>query len=603
MRTQTLGVLPVLAAAAVLMVAGTAHGQHALGDGRALDRNLQSNSGGALPGRRDSLQDTLRFNNAVIHGTATGGKSFRGVVGYRASDEFGGHLGSDDIYYFKRDSLQAETPSFGVRGTDALRYQFGATTGGVVPAYMIAGPGTLARSGTVTTSGTPNALRSTAEFLAARAVRPSVVGERQDEWGAQYVAQASPLLGVSWNKTRNSPLEAAARTDLKNPLGQPTPPPPGAFPAPAPLSGLESSVPGVANGLDRGPANETPRATPPNQIVTRVMNELRTEVGGRVEPIAPVDPSRPPNNANPLAGSTPAPGTTPGATVPGQIPGQTPGQIPGTLPGTTAPGTAPTPPEPQTLELQLERLRASMRGEVAPKTMKEIEARRDAEKKRDAATKPPAADGKTAPAAQPPREIIPPDGLTPEMIRGLRKTGEKKVNSLIEPSAPGDPNTPGAKDMDMYQSMMDSGQTWLAKGRYFDAEDRFTRAIAAAPGDPMARAGRVNAQLGAGLFLSAAANLRTLLTDHPELVATRYADNLMPNADRSGKIAVQLRQELNAPSSALQRDAAFLMAYLGYQREDNALIADGLAEFAKKVDPENAKDEALLALIVAAWGK
>lgn len=598
MRTQTSGVLPVLAAAAVLMLAGAAHGQHALGDGRALDRNLQSNSGGALPGRRDSLQDTLRFNNAVIHGTATGGKSFRGVVGYRATDQFGGHLGSDDIYYFKRDSMAAESPAFGVRGTDALRYQFGATTGNIVPAYMVAGPGTLARSGTVTTSGTPNALRSTSEFLAARAVRPSVVGQRQDEWGAQYVAQASPLLGVSWTKTRASPLEAAARTDLKAPLGQPTPPPPGAFPAPSPLSGLESSVPGVPNGLDRVAENETPRPAPPNQIVTRVMNELRTEVGGRVDPIAPIDPTRPPNNANPLAGSTPAPGATPGTAAPGQPPG--------TLPGTTAPGTvptAPTPPEPQTLELQLERLRASMRGEVAPKTMKDIEARREAEKKRDAAAKPPVEDGKGAPSAQPPREIIPPDGLTPEMIRGLRKSGEKKVNSLIEPSAPGDPNTPGAKDMDMYQSMMTAGQTWLSKGRYFDAEDRFTRAIAAAPGDPMARAGRVNAQLGAGLFLSAAANLRTLLTDHPELVATRYAENLMPSADRSGKVAVQLRQELNAPSSALQRDAAFLMAYLGYQREDNALIADGLAEFANRIDPENAKDEALLALIVAAWRK
>ena len=574
-------IAPVMAACVLLAAAGAAHGQNALGDGRALDRNLQNKAGGAIPRRADPTLESIKFNNAVIGGTATGGKSFRGGVPYRAPDQFGAHLGSDDLYSFKREAMPADNPAIGVRGTDALRYQFGATTGSEVPFYMVHGPGTLSRSATIATSGTPNALRSTSEFLAARAARPSLVGVRQDEWGAEYVAKASPLLGVSWTKTRASPLEAAARTDLTAPLGQPSTPAPGTAPA-SPLSGLESAAPGVSSALDRPGVNPA-RPTPPNQIVTRVMNDLRAEMA--LPRVTAVDPTRPPDNANPLGPATPQPSGTPGTQVP--------------RPGTSPTPGVKTPPEPQTLELQLEKLRASMRGEAPPKTMKVVEARREAELLKKQAT--PDARSDTKPATPPSREIVPPDGLTPEMIRGLRKSGEKKVETLVDPTA-GAADPSGIRDLDAYQSMMASGQTWLAKGRYFDAEDRFTRAIAALPGDPMARAGRINAQLGAGLFLSAAANLRTLLADHPELVGTRYADNLMPSADRVGKITAQLRQELNAPGSALQRDAAFLMAYLGYQRDDEALVADGLAEFAKRIDPENSKDQALLALVVAAWG-
>lgn len=555
----------------ICAAAGESLAQNALGDGRALDRNLQVGSGGVLPGRRDPVMDTIRFNNSVMYGTATGGRSFRGNLGYRAPDQFSGRLGSDDLYTFKRDAATSGLAAVGVRGSDALRYQFAATTGGSAPTIMGHSFGELPRSGTVVTSGAPNALRSTSEFLTARASRPSLVGLRQDEWGAEYVARASPLLGVSWQKTRESPLGAPVSND-------PNAPPPAAV---TPLTGLESATPRVNAAFDTGVApkkDEKEKPRPPTMVYTRVLEDVRTEVDkGRAQPIDPRVPA--------------LPGTTPD------------------------PNAKPVTPEPQTLELQLERLRAQMRGEKPPKTMKEVLERRERDARNDpiVPTQPqPDRPSDLVPGAPTTPRLTPEERqaqrfpgdrlseLTPELLSGIRKSGEKRVDTLVETPRLG-VQTP-SKDTENYTRMMESGQSWLAKGRYFDAEDRFTRALAAAPGDPMARAGRVNAQLAAGLYLSAVANLRLLFTDHPELVGTKYADNLMPNADRCGKIASQLRIELEQSGSALQRDAAFLMAYLGYQRDDAPLAKAGLEEFARRVDPESASDQAMLNLVQAAWG-
>ncbi|MBY0260887.1 MAG: hypothetical protein K2Q20_00985 [Phycisphaerales bacterium] len=121
----------LMTSAAVLACAGSALGQNALGDGRALDRNLQVGSGGKLPGggRRDAFADQMRFNNAVINGTATGGKAFRDYSPSGALDRFQGSVGSDDLYTFRRDANTSGITGLGVRGTDALRYQFALTTG------------------------------------------------------------------------------------------------------------------------------------------------------------------------------------------------------------------------------------------------------------------------------------------------------------------------------------------------------------------------------------------------------------------------------------------------------------------------------------------
>ena len=578
-RARTTNPLLVLIPAAVGVCVGLggsrAWGQNALGDGRALDRNLQVGSGGKLPGggggRRDAFAEQMRFNNAVINGTATGGKAFRGFAPSAAFDRLQTSAGSDDLYTFRRDSNASAISGLGIRGTDALRYQFALTTGagggpgisGATQAMgsLAAAGGTLQRSSDVTSSGSSTALRSTAQYVSTRSLQPSAVGIRQDEYGAEFTARASPLLGVAWSKTRESPL-GALPTDASRPgtalaatrLGNPP------EPAKNPVTGFPNPTEAQAG------TGERPR--PPTMVYSRILDQVRADAGN-------------------LA---PRPVTQPGQTEPGGAPGN--------------PQTAPTQPAIDTsIDAQLERLRASMRGEPAPKPP--VPTRPDALNPlgKDPA---PAAPADGRPGDVTPRET--PDGrspLTPELRRGLKRTGTQKVDSLVDartrPTPGIDARGGGPIDLVEYNRMMAAGQDLLAQSRFFDAEDRFAMAMRAVNNDPMARVGRLHAQLGAGLFLSAAANLRELLAGNPELVGVRYQPKLLPPAERIGRVAVQLDVELRRSGSVLQRDSALLMAYLGYQTGDKDLLKTGLDEFAANIDPENAADRALLELVQNVW--
>jgi hypothetical protein len=142
---------------------------------------------------------------------------------------------------------------------------------------------------------------------------------------------------------------------------------------------------------------------------------------------------------------------------------------------------------------------------------------------------------------------------TAELLR--ESAGNERLSKLLTES--------GATDV--YSLHMTRGQEALALARWFDAEERFTSALRVRSGDPMAAAGRINAQIGAGLYLSAALNLRTQLAAYPQLAAVRYDDSLFPDDRRVTIIRDQLRERAQR-SPAFALDAALLMAYMGYQR-------------------------------------
>jgi hypothetical protein len=150
---------------------------------------------------------------------------------------------------------------------------------------------------------------------------------------------------------------------------------------------------------------------------------------------------------------------------------------------------------------------------------------------------------------------------------------------------------------------MEAGQMALADGRFFDAEERFTRAMSAMPGDPMAAVGRVHGQLGAGLYLSAASNLRQVMREHPELSAARFNVTLVPGDERSKKIAEQLRIELDRASTRLGRDAGLLLAYLGRIRGDNAMRDEGLAAWNQRIDADDVTEQKLYTLLSKVWSE
>jgi len=267
-------------------------------------------------------------------------------------------------------------------------------------------------------------------------------------------------------------------------------------------------------------------------------------------------------------------------------------------------------PEPQTLDAQLERLHRMMRGESEKPSDKKpadkipgipdkTSPTKPGDKTTGAVVVPRAGDNRSGLTSRPGTL----DALTPEVLRGIKKVGEQKVEHFVTPKPI--PGVPDTADPESYRVLMREGESLLKAGRFFDAEDRFVRSVAASPGDPLARAGRVHAEIGAGLYLSAAANLRALFADHPELVSTRYADSLLPTPDRAKVIIDQLQAEEKKAESSLGRESALLLAYMGYQRSDQKLIDAGLKDLEQRALPgeDGDKDRALLALVRAAWTK
>jgi len=169
----------------------------------------------------------------------------------------------------------------------------------------------------------------------------------------------------------------------------------------------------------------------------------------------------------------------------------------------------------------------------------------------------------------------------------LPAVDEPIVEALKKMSARIEALNLGPADGDQeYAEQVEAGQKSLVSGRFFDAEAQFSGALIARPGDPVAQVGRTHAQLSAGLFLSAAGNLRGLLTEHPEMIPVRYAASLRPSKERAEEIAKRLKDDLaRKEASALGQDGALLLAYLGYQSENDAWLQQGLVEMRTRLNP------------------
>ena len=112
----------------------------------------------------------------------------------------------------------------------------------------------------------------------------------------------------------------------------------------------------------------------------------------------------------------------------------------------------------------------------------------------------------------------------------------------------------------------------------------------------MATAGLAHAQLGAGLYGSASLTLRSLLTNQPEMIDVQYDPALLPNQVRIFQAIDEMREREDDPRD---RGAhGFLMAYLGHQLDDQALINEGLDRMETVVP-----DDKLLRVLRAIWGE
>ncbi len=548
-----------LVGAAGLAGAGAtpALGQNALGDGRALDKNLSTQ--GRANTQVKNIEQQIRFNNDIIEGRAGSGRSFRGDLGYRSTDDFAGSLGSDSQYLFRRDSASGAFATLpGVRSSDALRYQFALTGGGGGRSVGLADSaralftersvGQVASGSTSATSTGPlsssavSSLRSVSQYHANAALAGTVLGYAGTEQTGRIALTASPLRGIA-----ATPMGQAGGGT-------------GGF-APAGLTGLERNAIGVVPAADLEPKPGTPR---------NPATDLRIDGAGtafddvRASLVKVIDP----RINKPLR----ADGAPAGA------------------------GTEPKPTEkladgPEGAESEqtkgFDRLSARLRGE------------------KPEATKP-ASDssllGGFTPGAKPPSLLADPNASkadkVPEAaadesaIQTLRRMEAKLSSFKAKPEKAGE----------AYARRMSEGEGQMQTGAYFDAEGSFSLALLVKPKDPIAGIARAHAQLGAGLLLSAAAGLREVLANTPEMIGTRYDLKILPSLQRAESAVKTIRGELAKGDSALGPDGALLLAYLGRHFDQAEWLKEGLEALERRTRSDDEKGQELLKVLKQVWG-
>lgn len=539
---------------AILALAGlatSAQAQNALGDGRGLQKNTNKYDASKGPVNKGYDKEAARFRNAIVFGNAPGSSQRSSTL--QDSSQFMGRLGSDTLYTFRRDSYYSGLAGQGIRGTEALQYQFALTTGGNTRGSSLTGAGFVARepgssgasvngfsqSGGIErkaswlsdSSRTDGTLRSTASYSSSTALRPSLVGEGIDESGRRFDVAASPLLGLQ-----------TMRRNVTSPLVQPV----GEKPAEAPAADPRSAA---AGGPDSTSATETLKA----KEVT-IYDSLARRLAERGKVIIPETPGNP---------------ATPTGTE--------------TSTGATRPGAAePLPTDPADF--------------AKPKWLRDIEALKDTLTEPDAPAPRARVSGPT-----PPGLGKPPPGMRYDVSGKLVPLIDKGVTDLIRDSA-----TSGSRfikqdtdDTSSFTQAMKQGEALMVKSQFFAAEEKFARALTIRPGDVTALAARTHAQISGGLLVSAANNLRELLTSHPEIAGVRYAKDLVSSDDRARVVKADLeaRMGLNAKSLGtlgLQpvRDAGLIYAYFCYQLGDAAGVDKGINAMLSRI-PD--KDEPSLA--------
>lgn len=564
----------VILVAGLALPSGVAAGQNALGDGR----NLEKQTGNApLPpvrNRNESFRAQMKLNDAIVTGNATGGRSFRGNAGYTSANDFRGRLGSDDLFSFSRDAQ----PSWVDLGTNnKLRNQLDrqmsiSRRGGNVDGLLGRGIGNQpfegrARQTTVEQEraelglGT-GALRSTSAYQIGRALSPTQVG-RVENNGQVRSTLASGLRGLTVTSDMTDlGFDKDTDKDKKKPSGR-----------------IDTSA------RSRTGYDELKARLDRLEFSTsaRPEDQARTEPGLKTKPGEQTKP----DGTNPTdGGKRPDGGVTPDGglrTDPGQktkSPLDPSAKATGDdsraeRAGTRLPGESIRERDPVTGLVS-----ASAGGEAWRQRMAEIrKALNDAERAKNETKSKRNKDNKDENEQTPGGAVDrsrrdAAARLNGETIRAIRESGgtvDKFVTTL----------SPGGEERDVYAEVMALGQKYLADGRYFDAEERFVRAQVIRPDDATALVGRLHAQLGAGLVLSASTNLRALIREHPELIGVKYGPSLLPTAERLQSLDKDLdltitpifqeRLDLRA-----RREASLLKAYLGFQRNDRAMIANSL---------------------------
>jgi len=550
--------------AASLAVSFDAAGQYAIGDGTALDNNLQLGSGGRNPAAQ---QVDYRLRNAVITGNVTGLGYFHDDVGYRSSSDFAGSLGSDDLFRFRATSL---SPSQ-VAGDYSLRSVTEGYSGAYVPrSFASQTPAAISHNNRLLL---PNAGGADDRPDAQRVRSARGLSERlsvgRDDSGRIIETTTSPLLGVRQR-------ELAPRPPIN-------------------IDGVEpdSDVPTKQQGIDA--AAPRARVAAPTLAIASVLD-------GRVDAGRPIDAATFDETVkriearlfSPLGSRSAKPGEDVYLDMLTRIKQQR-DRLAGKEPDEPHPNTLIAKPsgddEPGTASTARRGLAELDLSEPDDAELAAAEARRR-EALRNALGLPDKAAAEDEAVADD-ADDVDESTLTDEqktLLEARRRI--QRLMAALDHDMPVMRSAAGAADSRENQMVREAEQL-LADGRYFDAESKYRDVLRLSPDRPLVEVGRVHAQLGAGMIRSAAANLRRLIVDHPELIATRYSRNLLPSRDRARFLDGQLRKMI---ATGKRPDAAIMLAYLGYQAGSQRIVRYGLAQ-AQAMSPQ----DPLLPLLRKVW--
>lgn len=533
-------------AALVTLAAAPATAQYQIPDGRRLDNNLQAGSGGYNQARQPNMAGA--YQDALITGNVGGLARFRGNIDYLAPGEFTAGTAADDTYLFRLQSLPQNVYSRGGNFSAQGGARGGLPYGAANQAYNTGQ--ILQRSGAGVTSG--QITGQDYRFDASQISRDDVAGWTASSYSqlnrsidAGSLSQPPQTLGITAD-SEGRLLQISA-----SPLIGITQRPIGRVGAGEGLQQLPSLP---ANAADQSESDDQPAPQAP----------VGDEDGPRHDSKGDVVES---NAVDKMArGRVSSLSLTPGLVI-----GR---QINTVVDASVNNGGAAGRFQTEDLE-EIERRMFNPQGitQVEPGTdvymdlLRKIRGEQTAE-----ATGPkPPADQLTAP---PDSDKQPEKSTTEKIAEEFEKTRqlmnqddaskqrlEQLLSKLDYNAAP--LKTLAGKSDDEYDRQMNKAERFMGEGRYFDAENAFNTAMNLKPADPMAQVGRVNAQIGAGLYMTSSRNLRDLFAVHPELIAARYGENLLPHGKRLLAIEDDLQDLLaNNPQS----DLPLVVAYLAYQR-------------------------------------
>ena len=537
-------------------------GQYGLGDGRGLDANPQQGSGGR--NTTDEFVNPGAIGNAIVTGNVSGLAAFRGEVGYSAPGDFTERTGSDDLFRFRRQSFPTyESPDY-----DAQSYG-GASggQGGNVPTgpSLIRGPASGAIAGELTGGfrqlGVPTRLAhddpGSARIAQATATHrleqrdylrsePTTMGMIENN-GERYVIESAPLIGV-----RQMRADDADRRRLERSWGYTPRPAPDTEEGQSPFDAVEEDPVDQTEAAFLSDRSMEPLSLLVADAMAEPMEgraqgmEQQQELSRMLERVVFTGLSR----------SHVEPGEDSYTDLIRRIHDLS--TRPGAEPAVAKAPEKETPPKPNgtALTAQLSAALTDPDGGAMPALIV------------------------PQPATRKPVMVEAPAPITPKRPRRAIDDLLDQIDHDLPPLS-----TLASPGGSRFNEIMASAETLMREGEYFTAIDEYARALVLKPRHPMALVGQMHAELGAGLWTSAAFHLRQNLVRYPELIATRYSQPVLPSTTRLQTIEKRL---IDLGDESTRADAPVLLAYLAYQQDKPVELQNALSDFERSSET-NAK--------------